>query len=326
MPAYFDNGLMVGETAWHGKGTVIGADDERRFSIADSIQLAGMNQRIELGKCFYVYGPNGEHCDEIPGTRSSLRVYQNGTVKPLGTVGDKYHALQPIEAFQWFQPWLDTREVAIETAGTLKGGKIDWVLARIMRDDLEIGGGDQIAKYLTLTTSHDGSEATRVGFTPIRIVCWNTLSAAHRDTASKLLKVRHTAGQHDALKTIRDTIDLIDQEFKATATQYCKLQSCGLSLVELRRYVKLVCEVDPDTPDKALGARKRTTIDRIVQLALNGKGQTGEMTAWAAYNGVTEYVTHHAGSDAEKRLVSNMTGAYSRMNRRALDLALQLSA
>lgn len=193
MPAYFDNGLMVGESIWHNQGAVIPADDDRRFSIADCIDLPGMNQRIELGKCFCVYGPNGEYCDEIPGTRSSLRIYQDGTVKPLGTVGDKYHQLQSIEAFKWFEPWLDTREVAIETAGTLKGGRIDWVLARIMRDDLEIGGGDRIAKYVTLTTSHDGSEATRVGFTPIRIVCWNTVSAAHRDTASKLLKVRHTS-------------------------------------------------------------------------------------------------------------------------------------
>lgn len=325
MPAYFENGLMVGESAWHKEGTVIGANDERRFSIDSCIELGGMDQEIALADAYYLYGPNGEHCDRIEGQFATLRIFKDGRINPLGTVGAKYQPLQVREAFQWFQPWLDTRELSIETCGTLKGGRVDWVLARILRDDINVGM-DKIAKYLTLTTSHDGSEATRVGFTPIRIVCANTLAMAHSDKASKLLRVRHTAGQHSSLAAIRETIDLVDREFAATGAQYAKLMSCGLSLSELRRYVKIVCEVDPDTPEKALGDRMRKRIDKIVNLALNGKGQDGKPTAWAAYNGVTEYVTHFAASDAEKRLVSNMNGTYAQMNRRALDLAMQLSA
>src|SRR5690606_1387088 len=161
---------------------------------------------------------------------------------------------------------------------------------------------------------------------PIRVVCWNTLSYAHSAGVSKLLRVKHTAGQHQSLSVIRDTIDLIDQQFVASADQYRKLMSCGLSLAELRRYVKIVCDVDPDTPEKALSGRMRNRLDEIVKLAISGKGQTGELTAWAAYSGVTEYVTHFAGKDAEKRLLSNMSGTYGNLNRRAFDVAMQLSA
>ena len=199
-------------------------------------------------------------------------------------------------------------------------------MARILRDNIN-AGMDEVAKYLTITTSHDGSESTRVGFTPIRIVCANTLAMAHNSTASKLLRVRHTASQKTTLDAIRDTINLIDAEFNATGAQYAKLMTCGISMSDLRRFVKLVLEVDPDMPEKAIGGRKRNAIDRIVNLAINGKGQDGSITAWSAYNGVTEYVTHVAGSDAQKRLLSNMgNGTYAAMNKRALDLALQLSA
>jgi len=327
MPAYFDNGLMVGQSAWHGQGQVIDANDERRFSIRSCIDLAGMDQQIALADAYYLYGENGEHCERIEGSFATLRIYTDGTIKALGTVGSKYDPLQPIEAFEWFQPWLDTKEVAIETCGTLRGGRVDWVMARILRDNLNVGGGDSIAKYLTITTSHDGTEATRVGFTPVRIVCANTLAMAHSHQLSKLLRVRHTASQKTTLDAIRDTINLVDQEFNATGAQYAKLMTCGISMSDLRRYVKLVCEVDPDMPDKALGGRKRNQIDAIIKLAINGTGQDGSLTAWSAYNGVTEYVTHHAGSDAQKRLLSNMgNGTYAAMNQRALDLAMQLSA
>lgn len=327
MAHHFDSGLMVGESAWHKLGNVIGADDDRRFSVSDCIELAGLDWRVELGRCFYLLGDGDDAaCDEIPGAFSTLRVNSDGSIIPLGTVGSKYSPLQNDEAFAWFQPWLDTREVAIETAGALKNGRITWVLARILRDDIDVGGGDRVAKYLTLTSSHDGSEATKVGFTPVRIVCWNTLSYAHSTGVSKMLRVRHTAGQHDSLSAIRETIDLVDREFVATGEQYKRLLTCGLSPAELRRYVKLVCDVDPEVPEKSLSGRMRKRIDKICRLAINGKGQDGSLTAWSAYNGVTEYFSHLAGSDDEKRLLSNMNGSYGQMNQRAFELAMQLSA
>jgi len=326
MPAYFENGLMVGQSAWHGQGQVIDANDDRRFSIGSCIDLAGMDQQIVLADAYYLYGNDGEHCDRIDGSYATLRVYGDGSIKSLGTVGSKYTPLQPIEAFEWFQPWLDTKEIAIETCGTLRGGRVDWVMARILRDNINVGM-DSIAKYLTITTSHDGSESTRVGFTPVRIVCANTLAMAHSHDLSKLLRVRHTSGQKASLDAIRDTINLVDQEFNATGAQYAKLMTCGISMSDLRRFVKLVLEVDPDMPEKAIGGRKRNQIDAIVNLAINGTGQDGSITAWSAYNGVTEYVTHVAGSDSQKRLLSNMgNGTYAAMNKRALDLAMQLSA
>lgn len=326
MPAYFESGLMVGESAWHKQGTVIPADDDSRFNLDTCLELSGLDWTVDLARCFYVFGDDAEHCDEVPGSFVTVRTMADGTVEPLGTVGSKYRPLQNRQAFEWFQPWLDTKEVSVETAGSLEGGKSVWVLARILRDDIQVDSVDRVAKFVMLSTRHDGLGATSCGFTPVRVVCSNTLQMAHTNGASKLLKVRHTEGQHDSLSAIRDTIDLIDREFVATGEQYKRMLSCRLSASELRRYVRLVNDIGEDVPDKALSGRMRNRINRIVNLATHGTGQGEAMTAWHAYNGFTQYLTHEAGSDADKRLRSNMEGAYSRLNRRAFDLAVELSA
>lgn len=113
MPAHFESGLIVGESAWHKQGNVIPADDDRRFNLDSCIELAGLDWSVEIGDCYFLYGPEGEHVDKVDGSFVTLRQRADGGYKPLGVVGSKYRPLQNREAFEWFQPWLDSREVAI---------------------------------------------------------------------------------------------------------------------------------------------------------------------------------------------------------------------
>lgn len=321
MPAYFESGLMVGESAWHKQGNVIPADDDRRFSIADSLELSGLDWRVS--KADIAYGL-GDQFGIVPGYYATVRTMADGSTQPLGVVGDRYEVLQNHEAFEWFQPWLDTKEVAIETAGSLKGGRNVWVMARVMRDPITLPGGDKIAKFLMLSTSHDGNESTRVGFTPVRVVCSNTLAMATNDKAAKLLRVRHTAGQQDSLAQIRATIDLIDQEFVATGQQYGKLLDTPINYKDLRQYVKVVCDIDPEVHEADLSGKALKRVNRICDLAMSGMGQdASDLTVWSAYNGFTQYLTHEAGKDAETRLAS---ATYTKLNKRALSVGLQLAS
>lgn len=143
--------------------------------------------------------------------------------------------------------------------------------------------------------------ATSVGFCPIRVACWNTLSAGLRDRNSMLLKVKHTAKQHEALETIRETINLVDETFEATAAQYRKMLSCKVNAGDLRRYVKLVLDLPED--ESSIPTRSKNTLEGIIGLCVNGVGNDGK-TAWSAYNGVTQWVTHTRGRSADSRLRS----------------------
>src|SRR3546814_20848068 len=79
-----------------------------------------------------------------------------------------------------------------ETAGALGNGERIFITAKLP-DYIRVGGDDLIEKYLFLTTSHDGSGSITAAFTPIRIVCANTLNAA-MPRQSNTIKIRHTSG------------------------------------------------------------------------------------------------------------------------------------
>lgn len=314
MPSYFESGVMVGESAWHKQGIVLDRYDDRIYQAETFLCLAGACFDVDKVPQFI----------EISGQRIATGSYatvRTDTNQVLGTVGERYQPLQNVEQFSWFQPFLDTKEVAFETAGVLKGGSVVWALARILTDGgtVDVGGGDTINKYLMTYTSHDGSLATGVSFCPIRTVCWNTLSMNLSSAIAKTLKVRHTQRQVKTLGEIRETISLMDHEFQMTAAQFQSLKRKLINKDDMVKFCKIVFEAK----DEEISTRLANIIDRCIDLAYTGKGNEGK-SVWDCFNGVTEWLSHERGSD-ENRLHQNQFGPGAIIGKRALDLAIQLA-
>jgi len=170
-----ENMFYVGDVPWHGLGMPL----EDTPTIEDAIIYAGLDwdvSRIQL-----VMEGTDIQVPAFANVRSTDR-------KVLGVVGPSYRPLQNLDAFQWFQPYLDSGDVALETAGSLRDGRHIWILARIKQDPIEIVKNDPVAAYILLSNSHNGTASIRAGFSAIRAVCMNTLAAAHDAKSSKLLK------------------------------------------------------------------------------------------------------------------------------------------
>jgi phage/plasmid-like protein (TIGR03299 family) len=241
-------------------------------------------------------------------------------------VGPRYTILQNRAAFQWFQPFLDAKEAALHTAGSLCSGRRIWVLAKLHRDPLVIAPGDEIEKFILLSHSHDGSMAVRVGFTPVRVVCANTLAMAHGMTASTLIRCKHTRDIHHNLDNIRATMNLANQEFEATAEQYRLLARRSINQADLRRYVHKVLGVQDD---ERPSTRTKTVLEEVLALCEAGKGNDQVAvrgTYWSAYNGVTEWLSYQRGRSPANRLNSLWFGDSAAMNHKALQTALEMAA
>lgn len=63
----------------------------------------------------------------------------------LGIVGKGFRPLQNVEAFRFFNPWLESGAAALQSAGALRGGRRVWVLAKVKGLEGDVGPGDPVA-------------------------------------------------------------------------------------------------------------------------------------------------------------------------------------
>ena len=312
MPAAVEQMMFVGATPWHGLGNKVEAD----IGIEDAIVSAGLDWEVGLKDLQTV--------DGVPVNHRATYRKSDGSI--LGVVGPRYTPLQNRDAFDWFQPFLDAGECGIHTAGSLHSGQKVWVPAQLNRDNSEIVPGDEVCKFILLSNSHDGTTAIRVGYTPIRVVCVNTLAFAHSHSDSKLIRIRHTRSSKNNLEQVRDIMDNINAGFEATAEQYRFLASKNFNQNDIRQYVKVMLGIE-GTVDGDIKTRTRNIMDDILarvegpkQAATNVRG-----TWWAAYNGFNEYLNYAKGRTEDNRLDSLWFGANANDNNKALNKALEFA-
>jgi phage/plasmid-like protein (TIGR03299 family) len=337
MPANVETMFSVNETPWHGLGVVI----KDAPTTAEGIQLAGLDWQTEV-ESVYV---NGNPIDSI-----AKAFVRSDNKKVLGIVGPNTHPLQNKKAFEFFDGFISAKEVSLETAGSLDEGRKIWVMAKINRDNSVIVPGDDIAKFVLVSNSHDGTTAVRVGFTPIRVVCANTLAMAHKDSSSKLIRVRHSKQVNKNVDAIRDIINIANADFEATAEQFRFLASRHINANDLRKYVTVVLKLDEKEnistrsrnmildierrftsmvgADFDFANKEKEILEAVTENFEAGRGTENKRsrgTYWTAYNAVNEYLNYERGNSKETRLNSLWFGVNAASNKFALDTALDMA-
>jgi len=312
MPAAVEQMMFVGATPWHGLGNKVDAD----IGVEDAIVAAGLDWEVGLKDLQTV--------DGVPVSHRATYRKTDGSI--LGVVGPRYTPLQNKDSFDWFQPFIDAGECGIHTAGSLHSGQKVWVLAQLNRDSSEIVPGDDVSKFILLSNSHDGTTAIRVGYTPIRVVCVNTLAMAHNNKNSQLIRIRHTRSSKNNLEQVRDIMDNINSQFETTAEQFRFLASKNFNQGDIRRYVKTMLGIE-GTVDGDIKTRTRNIMDEILALVEGPKQSATNVrgTWWAAYNGYNEYLNYNKGRTEDNRLDSLWFGANANDNIKALEKAMEFA-
>ena len=312
MPANVETMFYTGATPWHGLGEKL----ESAPTISEAIEDSGLNWEVGTKDLVTKDGY------DVP----ARATYRKSTNTILGVVGPRYVPLQNKSAFEWFQPFVDAGECSLHTGGSLSNGQKVWVLAQLNRDPSEIVSGDEVQKFILLSNSHDGTTAIRVGYTPIRVVCVNTLAFAHSHKESNLLRIRHTRSSKTALDNVRDIMDNINAQFEATAEQYRFLASRDFNQADVQKYVKVLLGIDKKAPEDI----KTRTQNILTEILATIEGPKQSMpgvrgTWWAAYNGFNEYLNYTKGRNTNNRLESLWFGQNGTDNNKALQLATEFA-
>lgn len=310
--------MYVGQTPWHGLGVAL----ESAPTTREAIVAAGLDWKVGLKALRTVDGIDVSH----------RALYRESDGRIYDVVPGGWRPLQNEEAFAWFDPFLASGLAKLETAGSLRHGKRVWILAAIDAAPSTIVPGDDVKKYVLLSNAHQGGIAVRVGFTPVRVVCANTLAMAHGDEASKLLRINHDGGMKATLDKVRETMSLANAAFEATAEQYRFLAKSSLREGDLEKYVQQVFAPKP-VKDEATGELVTKVppviLERVKSLLETGAGNQMpgvRGTMWSAYNALTDYLSHGRGRDAELRLDKLWFGDAANLNSRALEVAVRMAA
>lgn len=221
------------KTSWDGLGKSIAEAPNS----ADAIRLAGIDWTVEQKPIFL---EDGTH---IKGAFANVRSSDN---KPLGIVGDRYKIVQNTDAFTFTDALLG-EGVRYETAGSLKGGKIIWLLARMPEDFTILG--DKVAPYLVFTNTHDGTGAVKVTLTSVRIICSNTLNMALRN-AKRVWSAKHTGSITNKLDDAIETLQLAENYIKEQQNTFEELYKVKLNEFTLHRALNNIIPITETMTDR----------------------------------------------------------------------------
>lgn len=294
MAANVETMMYVGSegTPWHGLGKSV-AEAQRA---ADAIVSAGLDWTVSTEGIVTSSGlpiVDGRRCRAI--IRDDRR-------EVLGITGSRYRPVQNREAFDFLDSLAAAGTMRFHTAGALGRGERIWILGQL-KGDITIPKTDEVVKkFLLFTNNHDGVAAGRALWTPIRVVCQNTLNQAlnqgKRDNEPGVI-VRHTGDIAskiaEAQRILGLTIRLYD-DFESQVRRAAKLR---ISDDQRKAYFrslyapksKPVNQEDGDT----LSTQTRKVLDRLETLFHEGKGNDAKGVRgswWAAYNAVTDNADH----------------------------------
>lgn len=310
---------------WHHLGTALSEPVKEWEVLADA---AGLGWTADMEPIFTASGL------KVPMGQAVVR---SDTRDVLGMVGPRWKPVQNRDAFAFLNGVVADDRLAFHTAGALGQGERIWLLAKVP-GDIRIKGTDDVTeKYLLLSNSHDGYGSLRVFWTPIRVVCQNTLNRASRTAQREGVTIRHTGDLAAKITEAQRVLGLADRFFDEFAEQANRLAAVKLDSNRVRAYFEAVFPA-PEKPEeqKRAAENARETWDALENLFVHGKGQDlpgVRRTLWAAYNAVTEYVDHKplnekvALQDArEARLASNWFGNGAQIKGRAFEQAMAFAS
>jgi phage/plasmid-like protein (TIGR03299 family) len=321
--------MYVGEVPWHGLGTRLEVAPK---TAAEAMKAARLDWEVGLKR---VYAWEGEHFYEIPDRKAVVRLDHWGEeeCQPFSLVGNDYHVLQNRESFSFFDPIVETGKVTYHTAGALGRGERIWILAMV-NDPISIKGVEKIEKYLLLSNGHDGRTSLQVRFTPIRVVCQNTLSAALA-SGGDLFKSYHDSQMHRKLEDAQQVVKRIIGYYDDLGQKFNAFANKQMTTELTAQYVRAVFPEpkrkrgESDRRFEMAVQRNNQHRNESVRLFEHGRGNQANQvkgTLWAAYNGVTELVDHHWGyENRAQRLSWLWFGEGERIKVRAFEEAAKLA-
>lgn len=299
----------AGEVPWHGLGTRVPADLHPK----QMLEKAGLDWTVRKVPAYA----------DVAGQRVAVgrsALVRDSDDSILDVVSDDWNVLQNHEAFEFFHDFVANGDMEMHTAGSLRDGQLVWALAKV-NDGFELFKGDQVDSYLLFSNPHRYGWSIDVRFTPIRVVCNNTLTLSLNTASKNFVKVSHRR-QFDG-DMVKETLGVAKEKlttYREMAQFLGGKRYTGPKLVEYFKTVFPVTGGPNKKKELSISASKALDVVHTQPGA-----QFAEGSWWSAFNTVTYMVDHKLGRNQDNRLTSAWFGQGKKVKADALELAVQMA-
>lgn len=331
---YIDTMAYAGQKPWHEYGFEVSND----LSPEQMMKAAKVDWLVDNVPCYFDYVTDikdetgqpviidGQPKQMINKRRSGARVLiRMDTGDILDNISDGWNPTQNWEAFEFFHEFVEAGHMKMHTAGSIKGGQYVWCLAEIVELEFALFGKDNIKGYMLFVNPHKYGAAIRILFTPIRVVCWNTLMQALSLDNNSREGVRMTHRRAFDPDLAKQALGLSTEKFlnfrqkaEFISTKFYKPDT----LKEFFGQALPLYGNGKRQPTKELGKQAATAFREIE----NQPGfDFGAGTWWSAFNKVTHMVDHEIGKSTDTRIESAWFGDMATKKLKALELAVEFA-
>lgn len=312
----------AGEVPWHGLGVQV----DPNLTPREMMEAAGLDWKVEKHDAYYK-NEDGNFV-RAPQKQALIR---SSDGQYLDIVSDKWIPVQNEDAFEFFNEYVEAGGMEMHTAGSLKDGKMIWALAKVNESFAMFGGRDQVDSYFLLSNPHQFGRGVDIRFTPIRVVCNNTLSLSLEGKAALGISLNHRSEfnadrvkeamseAHERLNTYHEMSEFLaskryneDDLFSYFNRVFPKTSGKPMSFDELMQSFKR---------GESQASRNATLAMELVHTQPGA--EFGEGTWWQAYNTVTYMTNHVMGNSDDTRLQSLWYGQNKDRNINALATAIE---
>jgi phage/plasmid-like protein (TIGR03299 family) len=192
-----------------------------------------------------------------------------------------------------------------------------------LNDDIVVGRDDVVQRFILLANSHDGSGAVTIRFTPIRVVCQNTLNYAMKRSTG-VVSVAHTRNVHANLAEKQaETIQrVVSQVFKDAERVFGLMAAFKMSGPQTEQFLETLFPKSKLQKEKGQEPERWQRIRTVLEDTKVTPPAT-KNTLWGLYNAVARDEDHRTSreSDPSRRLERVWFGSGHDLKRTALDAA-----
>jgi phage/plasmid-like protein (TIGR03299 family) len=305
----------AGQVPWHGLGVPVSND----LTPVQMMEKAGLDWKVQEVETFIEYNNK-----KMATGQKALVRETDGRI--LTTVGENWNPVQNETAFEFFSDFVMSGDMEMNTAGSLRDGQMVWALAKV-KDSFELFGGDKVDSYLLFSNPHQYGKAIDVRFTPIRVVCNNTLSLSLDMKSEQSVKVGHRV-EFDATE-VKKALGIATEKL-ANYKEAAKF--LGNKRFTQDSYIEYLNTVFPRTADKRTQGKGLSveTLSRNAKAAYDvletqPGAQYAEGSWWQAFNSITYITDHVQGRNEDNRLYSSWFGGNQIRKKNALKTAIEFA-